>query len=180
MSSCERLTIDVMVARDYLDAERDGHARSRALFGLARSGEVELALATSGYVIDVLRHEGELAEQVRALLESESVVSTAQLSYPGVMYPDAYPGAFVEGLREAWDAVLERWDAHTHEGRPPERADALHIETHIMEGRDVFLTEERGLLAMCRRLRQHGFAVEAMRVDDYLARRPLTCSHGDE
>ena len=39
-----------------------------------------------------------------------------------------------------------------------------------MEKRDVFLTDDEGLLTMCRRLREeHGLEIEAVSLDEYLA-----------
>jgi rRNA-processing protein FCF1 len=44
-----------------------------------------------------------------------------------------------------------------------------------MEGRDVFLTDDRPLRVMCRRLREeHGVPVVAMSLAEYLNRRPET------
>jgi erythromycin esterase-like protein len=62
--------------------------------------------------------------------------------------------------------------ARSHEGEPPRGADAVHAETHLAAGRDVLLTEDKPLRAMCRRLHdEHGFGIVAMRVNEYLAAR---------
>jgi hypothetical protein len=135
----ERLTIDVTHARDYLDGERRGgrHVLAGALFELASNGFVELAAASSGYLIDA---QGGLEKQLRTMFESKGVASTTQLSYPGVVIPgtNAFPGASVMRLRDAWRAVLADWK--THEGSPPGGADRLHVETHLTAQRDVFIT----------------------------------------
>jgi hypothetical protein len=65
--------------------------------------------------------------------------------------PNLFPGAAVEGLAGAWTELLDNW--RSHEGAKPHDADRLHVETHVMERRDVFITNEPGLVAMCRRLR---------------------------
>jgi hypothetical protein len=173
MASGERLTIDVTVARDYLDARRAGHSDAVALFELARSGEVELATAPQGYRLDV---RGDLAEQLQAAFENEGVRQAPQLSYPSaVTYPgkDLFPGRYVEGFGEAWSVVVEDW--RSHERKPPTGPDRFHVETHVVERRDVFLTGDRALLVMCRRLtEEHGFPITAMTVADYLERRVLT------
>jgi integrase len=62
MSPPERLTIDVSVARDYLDESREGHTEAATLFELARKGQIELATAPQGYRLDV---RGDLAKQLR-------------------------------------------------------------------------------------------------------------------
>ena len=178
----ERLTVDVMVFRDYI-YERPGYDDARRLLELHRSGNVELAAAASGYFIDSTKRDepsgariaGELWAKLRALFDEYGIRDTAQLAYPGVMVPgeNLFPGAAVEGLPEAWNTVLDDW--RSHEGKKPkEPADRLHVETHILEGRDVFITNERGLLAMCRRLRdEHAFAVDAMSVSDFVRTRKL-------
>jgi hypothetical protein len=166
----ERLTIDVTVARDYLDEGRARHDRACELFALGRSGAVELAAATSGYIFDVA---GDLEGQIREMLEDEGVNTTAQLAYPDVMFPapNAFPGAGVEGLGEAWDAILANWRANEDRAAPGP-TDRLHVETHVMEKRDVFITDDRPLLAMCRRLRdEHQIRVEAMSLAGYLDSR---------
>lgn len=163
----ERVTIDVTVTRDFIDHREARHADAQSLFQLARDGVIEIAAASSGFVFDVY---GDLADQIRAAFASERVSDTAQLAYPGVMIPgdNAFPGAYVEGFGKAWQAVIADW--RTHEGRAPGDNDALHIETHVMEGRDVFLTDDRALLAACRRLHdEHGIAVNAMTPADFLA-----------
>lgn len=163
----ERLTIDVTVARDFVDDRRDRHANAVALFELARRGEVELITAPQGYRLDV---EGELAEQLQELFEREDVLQARQVArvsevtYPGA---DLIPGHHVEGFAEACELIAKDCP------RAPGAADRFHVETHLVEGRDVFITDDSRLLAMCRRLHEeHGFAVVAMTVGDYLKHRP--------
>jgi hypothetical protein len=173
VSAPERLTIDVTVARDYLDSEREGHRQAVTLFELARKGEVELAAAPQGYRLDV---EGDLAERLRATFREEGVAEARQLAYPSrVTYPgpNLFPGAYVPGFGEAWTEVVATW--RSHEWKPPQGEDRFHVETHVMEGRDVFLTDDRPLRVMCRRLREeHGVPVVAMSLAEYLNRRTET------
>jgi hypothetical protein len=170
MSSSERLTIDATVARDYLDSRREGHVHAVELFALARKGEIELAAAPQGYRLDA---QGNLAETLRATFETESVAIATQLSYPSeVTYPsdDLFPGSYVEGFSEAWADVVATW--RSHEGKPPEGADRFHVQTHVFHGRDVFLTDDRSLRAMCRRLcDEHSIPVVALSPAEYLEAR---------
>jgi len=47
----------------------------------------------------------------------------------------------------------------------------VHLETHVADERDVFITDDRALRAMCRRLRdEHGFPIESMGLAEYLQR----------
>jgi hypothetical protein len=167
MRSPERLTIDVTVARDFLDAGRAGHPSAMQLFELFRAGKVEIAAAPQGYRLDA---NGRLAEQLRELTKAEGVDEAHQLAYTSeVTYTSEtlVTGAFVPGVSEAWNRITANW--RSHEWKPPGVADRFHVETHILDGRDVFLTEDQALLVMCRRLREEdGFPVTAMRVAEYL------------
>jgi hypothetical protein len=163
----QRLTIDSTVAIDRRDDSQERHKWARALVALAKRGEVELAAASSGYLVDFSPEN-----PVWQMLDHEGVSGTAQLAYPGVIYPgeNAFPGAYVAGLRQAWDAILADWK--THEGGKPEDEDWLHVETHVMEKRDVFITDDDDLRVMCRRLREErGFEVQAMSLREYFDRR---------
>lgn len=153
--------------RDYLEPTRSRHADARALFDLAAEGLVELAAAPSGYLFEV--GQDDLAVQIREMLTTQGVKNAGQLAYPGRMFPGAtYPGAGVPELAEAWNAIASDW--RTNEGKLPGHDDRAHVETHVMEKRDVFVTDDRALLAMCRRLRdEHGFPIEAIRLSDYIA-----------
>lgn len=92
-----------------------------------------------------------------------------QLAYPGVMYPGSnlFPGAFVPGFGAAWAAVLAQTGA-----QPRKRdVDALHVESHLLEERDVFITDDDWLLRACQRLADdHGLALVAMSLGGYLGR----------
>jgi hypothetical protein len=172
----QRLTVDIMVFRDYLE-RRKGYPDAAALLEFHRRGEVELGAASSGYLIDATklgptgdRASGKLWQDLHALFEAEGITETVQLAYPGVMVPGpgAIPGAAVEGFGVAWDAALASWPGNE---KKPGDNDRLHVETHLLEGRDVLITNDGPLLAMCGRLRAHGLAVTAMTVAEYLASR---------
>lgn len=163
----ERLTIDATVARDYLDPERDRNALAVELFDLARRGEVELAAAPQGFRLDV--SGGDLAEQVRDAFEREQVGQArqvARVSEVTLVGPDLIVGNYVEGFGEACEEIAADWR------RAPGGADRFHVETHLTEGRDVFITDDRRLLRLCRRPHEeHGFPIVAMKLGVYLARR---------
>ena len=89
------------------------------------------------------------------------------------MYPGegAYPGAAVEGFSEAWAAAIAGWKSH--EGKAPGPEDRAHVETHVLLKCDAFIIDDGPLLVMCRWLREeNGFAIDAMRLEEYLQRRP--------
>lgn len=163
----QRLTIDLTVVRDLLGRERRRHARARELLGLARRGDVELAVAPQGHRLDAT---GDLAARLRSLFREEGVTEARQLAYLSeVTYPSTslYPGQVVAGLDEAWNKVIADW--RSHEGKPPQMADRMHVETHLLEGRDVFLTDDRPLQVMCRRLREeHGFEIIALGLEEFV------------
>ncbi len=166
----ERVTIDQTVALAYLNPREDSHEDAKRLFTLAREGEVEVASATSGRLVDA---RGDLREQLSEMFEREGVAETDPLPYPSdELFPsdDLFPSEGVEELRRAWNAVAAEWKAKNR--KPPEPADCLHVETHVRDARDVFITDDKRLLDMCYALRdEHGIAIEAMRLGEYLARR---------
>jgi hypothetical protein len=173
MRGTERLTIDATVALDFVDGERARHARAVELFELARQGAVELSTAPQGYRLDA---NGNLAQQFKSAFEEQGVAEAPQLAYASeVTFPseDLIPGAFVDGFAEAWEAVVVSW--RTHEWKPPQIGDRFHVETHVLERRDVFITDDRPLLVMCRRLREeHRVPIVAMGLVEYLDSRALT------
>lgn len=115
----------------------------------------------------------DLAKQLKAMFDSEGVVDAPQLAYSSeVTFPseDLFPGAYVDGFLTAWNAVVGNW--RSHQGKPPKAADRVHAETHVLDGRDVFLTDDRPLLVMCHRLHdEHGVNLVAMGLVEYLEGR---------
>jgi hypothetical protein len=76
----------------------------------------------------------------------------------------------VPHLVEAWNEIVDDW--RPHEGKPPGPEDRFHVETHVSQQRDVFLTADRSLLVMCRRLRSGDeLPIVAMTVIEYLTSR---------
>jgi hypothetical protein len=77
-------------------------------------------------------------------------------------------GYYVEGFSEAWNEVAATWK--THQGKCPGDFDRWYIESHIAGGRDVLLTDDGALRAMCDRLREeHGLAVRTESLSEYVA-----------
>jgi hypothetical protein len=167
----QELTIDQTVAIDFLKPARSRHQLAVELFARHRAGTVRLAIAPQGHRLDA---DGKLSQQIQQLIGDEAIVELPQLAYlSSQTYPSPtlFPGAFVPGFGEAWAQIIATWK--THEGRPPGNTDRMHVETHVFQARDVFLTDDGPLLVMCRRLRQeHGFEVEAMRLNEYMQARP--------
>jgi hypothetical protein len=165
----ERVTIDSTVVFDYLWPHRQRHAQAVALFQLARRGGIDLISAPQGRRLDV--SHGDMSERLTDILRREGVDSALQLGYVSeVTFPSNDPMVVVAGFRQAWADAIETW--RTHEGAPPSLADSFHVETHIAQGGDVFITDDGPLLAMCRRLRaEYGFSTLAMRLVEYLDSR---------
>jgi hypothetical protein len=162
----ERLTIDQTVAIDLLDPEAERYALAVELFNLHKRGEIELAMAPQGYRGE---RRGDRTEQIREAFQREGieqarqVARVSEVTFPG---PDLFPGNYVEGFAEACEEIAADWR------RAPGGADRFHVETHLTEGRDVFITDDRRLLVLCRRLREeHGFPIVAMKLGDYLNAR---------
>jgi hypothetical protein len=160
-------------ARDFVDSRRPMHGLAVALFELHRAGNIELAMAPQGTRLDV---SGDLAGRITHTLAADNGAMLPQLAYlSSVTYPSSnlFPGFVVKGFGEAWQAVLDAWRSHEflpadHAGSP----DRFHVETHVIMRRRIFITNDRPLQVMCRRLREeHGFEIVAMGLSEYLASR---------
>jgi hypothetical protein len=145
----ERLTLDMTAIRDIVFADRPRHADALQLLARAAAHDVELALPPQGRRADLEGNfEGDLAARMEDLLTKAGVIELPQLAWPSdVTFPseDLFPGYVVEGF-----------------GR--------YVESHIADGRDLLITGDGGLLTICGRLdREHGLAVQAQRLADYVA-----------
>jgi hypothetical protein len=167
VNSPERVTIDTSVWIDYRDPEGGRHPLALALFALAERGEVELWAAPQGYRLDLTRADS--AEQLSEAFErnevrqARQVARVSEVTFPG---EGLIVGHHVEGFVEAWASIAEGWP------KAPGPADRFHVETHMVEGRDVFITDDKRLLKMCRLLNgEHGFSIDAMPLADYLDHR---------
>jgi hypothetical protein len=168
----ERVTIDLTVARDYTEC-RERSVFAEALIDLARRGVVSIAVAASGCNYDLTDPHGSVAEQLRKLIADEGIEVGLQLSYPGLhTYPGRtlVPGASVPGFPQAWSKMVASWSGRG----PPGDNDRLHVETHLLHGRDVFITDDGPLLKMCERLREEcWWEIDAVGIADYVGRYGL-------
>jgi hypothetical protein len=165
----QRASIDTTVIRDLLDEERPQHILAVKLFELADTGELELVIAPQGHRDDVW--EGDLKEEIQGLADSGRLAESEQVSRVSeVTLLPFIIGHYSEGFDEAWGAVLAGWK--THEGKLPGDKDRWHVETHLLDPAEIFITDDGPLLVMCRRLREeHGLTINAMRLQEYLESR---------
>jgi hypothetical protein len=159
----KRLTLDMTAIRDATFDDRERHGLALTLLGLAERGEVELGVPPQGWLADLRGRFGDdLARRVESLLARPGVVGlpqVARLSDVTFLGDDLVPGASVDGLHEAWDAIYADWNGP---GRRPRDFDRWYVESHLMGSRDVFLTDDGGLQTMCDRLRdERDFGVYA-------------------
>ena len=153
----ERLTIDQTVLIDFLDESGDRHALAEELLDLAERGEIELAVAPQGYRAE---RRGDLTEQIAEAFTRKGVVEARQVARVSeVTYLPLVLGHYVKGFPEACA------------GSSASHADRFHVETHLADGRDVFITDDKRLLSLCERLRGQGFPIVAMKLGDYLDQR---------
>jgi hypothetical protein len=168
-----RLTLDMTAIRDLTDEQRKGHCDGLKLLERADAGRIEIAIPPQGTLADLHgEFDGELARQVEQLRSRKGVVELPQLAYASdVTFPanNLLPGYGVDRLHQAWREVVGSWK--THEGRCPGDVDRWYVESHIAAKRDVLITDDGPLRALCRRLREeHGFAIEAESLAEYVAR----------
>jgi hypothetical protein len=167
-------TFDMSVLRAALDPSRGGHEDAVWLLELAGGGVLELGVPPQGARADF---RGDMAtpqaQRVLALLAGPGVVELRQLAVPSdVTYPgpNLFPEEPIEGFAEAWTAIEANWNGP---GSKPGGKDRWYVESHVARGRDVLVTEDPGMLTMCRRLRdEHGFDITAELLPDYAARFP--------
>jgi hypothetical protein len=160
--------------RDLVYDDRPRHSDALKLLALAERGDLELGVPPQGSLAD-LRGEfgGDLADRIKTLLAKPGVVGLPQLArLSNVTFPaeNLFPGYYVEGFSEAWDHIAATWK--THQGKCPGSFDRWYVESHIADSRDVLLTDDKALQAMCDRLRkEHGLAVRTQSLSDYVAGR---------
>jgi hypothetical protein len=170
----DRPTFDTSVLRTALDPDRDGNEDAVRLIGLAADGVLEIGVPPQGMRADFGGDTTtQTAKRVLTLLDGPGFVELEQLAWPSdVTYPaeNLYPETPVEGFAEAWDAIAADWNGP---GRRPGDQDRWYVESHVARGRDVLVTDDQGLLTMCRRLRdEHGIEIVAESLADYAARFP--------
>jgi hypothetical protein len=175
MSQVHRVTIDMNVIRAYLNPVEDGHADASRLFTTAARGDVELAVPPQGSLADLHgQYGGELARDVATVLSKPGVVELSQVArLSDVTFPakNLLLGHFVEGFDQAWSAVAAGWK--THQGKLPGAADRWYVESHLLAGNDVLVTDDRALRAMCDRLRvEHGLEVDSESLVSFAAKLP--------
>jgi hypothetical protein len=171
----ERLTIDTTVILDLLNSSRARHANALRLVAMAEAGEVEIGVAPQGSRFDEDPDRGDFIEQLRRAFPRAGIVELAQLSYLSdeTYFPLDLGNdnlAFGKALQE----VCGSWDSDRHGQGPPLEEDAWHLETHVTEKRDVFLTNDGeksgGVLSAVERLNdEHGFTINAMRLEEFVA-----------
>lgn len=135
---------------------------------------MELAVPPQGTLADLRgQWEGDLAADLRTVATLPGVVPLPQIArLSEVTFPSEtlYPGYYVDGFDEAWSQIVTTWK--THQGRCPGAVDRWYVESHIAAQRDVLLTDDRALQAMCDRLgTEHGLPIRAEGLAAYIARR---------
>jgi len=120
------------------------------------------------------RYDGDLAKDIEALLAKPGVVGlpqVARLSDVTLPGENLFPGHFVSGFDEAWNAIAANWK--THQGACPGAEDRWYVESHLLAGNDVLVTDDRALRAMCERLgAEDGLAIGAESLTEFAARFP--------
>jgi hypothetical protein len=162
------------ILRVLLDPARAGHEHALRLLGLAADGVVEIAVPPQGVRADL---RGDMAtpqaQRVVALLANPGVVELRQLAIPSnLTFPseDFFPEDPFDGFAEGWATIEADWNGP---GSKPNDQDRWYVESHVARGRDVLVTDDKGIRTMCRRLRdEHGFDVVAESLTDYAARYP--------
>lgn len=167
----KRLTLDMTAIRDATFVDRERHDVAVQILDLANRGELELGVPPQGWLADLAGNfSGDLAERVQGLLTRHGVVELPQVArLSDVTFPgqNLFPGAYVVGIHEAWDAVASQWNGP---GKRPGDFDRWYVESHILGLRDFLITDDLALRTMCNRLRgEHDVPVHAARLCAFVA-----------
>jgi hypothetical protein len=166
----ERVTLDMTAVRDILEDERPRHRLGLELLDHAACGAVELGVPPQGIRADLSGFlHGDLAPRIRMLVSAPGVVELPQIARMAsvtLMDENLLMGSVVPDFAEAWKRVVNTWK--THQGGVPGDLDRWYVETHMLCGREVLVTDDRALRAMCGRLQsEHGLAVQAETILEY-------------
>lgn len=159
------------VIRASCNQNRKGYDAATTLLHAAAHGEIKLAVPPQGALADLHgEYDGELASYIKALTARAGVVELPQVArVSDVTFPSSnlFPGQFVAGFDETWNVIAADWK--THQGRCPGGEDRWYVESHLLAGNDVLVTDDRALRAMCDRLSvEHGLTVVAESLNEFV------------
>jgi hypothetical protein len=160
----DKLTLDTNVIQEHWKERPKRHAIEQ-LVGLAEHGLVDLAV--SRYIRVDTPHEP-LASRINDLATELRVNGTGGLFTLGV---SSLGGTDRLGSEEfdRFQASLAGW--RPANGKVPDQRDWDHLHTHFIHRRDAFLTWDRGVLELGKKLADSPFRLVVMSPDAYLASR---------
>jgi hypothetical protein len=151
--SVERLTLDTMVVRDYME-DRDPYlAAVQRLIELAAIGEVDLAVTR--HIRDDVPG-GTLAERLNELPD----LGVQQTAGVVIIGESTFDGGDVFGDHRVTE-LQQRLERDRQPGMPqlPGELDWRHLHAHLVQHRDVFLTRDGPILRLSAELRAIGMTV---------------------
>lgn len=162
-----KLTVDTNVLRDAIEPHRAGHAIATELLALHQAGKCEVRVTTR-LDVDVP------TDPLRKLIESLEVLDTAPV---GTVFRLDYStlggGDFLAD--EKWAQEADELMNLLFPGADPTSprhknrvADVDHLMGHQLSGRDVFVTNEKGILAQRKEL-CHRFGITVMAPSDVVS-----------
>lgn len=155
-----QLTIDSTVVHAYFKSREAGHENALRLVSMAEAGELRLVIAAQGSALDM--PDGPLAERLAHLIQEGTVKVAHPVSRFGpatAFGPGLVFGRVVPEFWEAWDYEVATWP--THERASPGDKDRWQVESHLLSGSDVFVTDDKSLRKMCKQMTGRGHAITA-------------------
>ncbi|MBO9531746.1 MAG: hypothetical protein J7513_02110 [Solirubrobacteraceae bacterium] len=162
-----RVTIDSNVIHAHFKPRERAHGDAVSLLDAAARGEILLTIAAQGSRLDF--RPGQVADRLRELIDVKTVRVAEQVGRFGPatqLAPDLKFGSTADGFWDAWTVEVERWP--THVNAAPNREDCWHVESHVVDGADVFVTDDQPVLDMCSRLAAHGFVIQAATLAEFV------------
>ena len=155
-----KLTVDTNVLRDAVEPHRAGHAIATDILALHHAGKCEVRVTTR---LDVDVGSDPLRELIASLdvLDTPAVGTVFRLDYSTLDGGDVLADeAWAREVDELMYLVFPGADPNSprHKNRV---ADIDHLMGHKLSGRDVFVTNDKGILTHQEELR-HRFGITVM------------------
>lgn len=140
-----KLTVDTNVLRDAVDPHRPGHATALQLLALHDAGECEIAVTTR-LDVDVPRDPLRSTIESLPLVQDGPVGSLFRLDYSRIGDLDVLASdEQVQEVDDLLDMIFHGADKNSPRHRQ-RIADIDHLMAHKMNGRDMFVTNDKAIL----------------------------------
>ncbi len=164
------LTLDTNVLRDRVEPNRPGHEDASRLFALQKAGQVSIAVTTR---TDADVPDGEVRRLLDKLEEMGKPIGTA--ARIGVSRIGMGDMIVDEAYQEQEQALMKLLFPNSDPQSPKHKnrlADIDHLLGHRLNSRDIFITNEKGILDRRKQLKDE-FGIQVMSPVQFLDTREI-------